>query len=68
VYHALTYIILSVSGPHRLLGIITINVHVVFMARYTMVLRGATSLQGALEGPTPSTAPSNDVASLKTIV
>ncbi len=32
------------------------------MARYVMVLRGATSLQGALEGPTPSNAPSNDVA------
>ncbi len=30
--------------------IITINVLVVFMARYVMVLRGATSLRGALEG------------------
>ncbi len=29
---------------------ITINVPVVFMARYIMVLRGATSLWGALEG------------------
>jgi hypothetical protein len=43
--------------------IITINVPVVFMARYVMVLRGATSLQG----PTPSNAPSNDVAPLNTI-
>jgi hypothetical protein len=32
---------------------ITINVPVVFMARYVMVLRGATSLQGALEGVGP---------------
>ncbi len=34
-----------------------------------MVLRGATSLRGALDffGPTPSSAPSNDVAPLKTI-
>ncbi len=32
--------------------ILTINVPVVFMARYIMVLRGAKSLQGALElGP-----------------
>jgi hypothetical protein len=58
---------------------ITINVHVVFMARYVMALRGATSLLGALElegvgpkksrfsGPTPSNAPSNDIAPLKTI-
>jgi hypothetical protein len=30
--------------------VITINVPVVFMARYIMVLRGATSLRGALEG------------------
>jgi hypothetical protein len=29
--------------------IITINVPIVFMARYVMVLRGATSLRGALE-------------------
>ncbi len=28
---------------------ITIHVPVVFMARYVMVLRGATSLRGALE-------------------
>jgi hypothetical protein len=33
--------------------IITINVPVVFMARYLMVLRGATSLRGALEGVGP---------------
>jgi hypothetical protein len=49
----------------------------IFMARYGMVLRGATSLRGALEGvgpenlnffgPTPSNAPCNDVAPLKTI-
>jgi hypothetical protein len=32
-----------------------------------MVLRRATSLRGALRGPTPSNAPSNDVAALKTI-
>ncbi len=32
---------------------ITINVPVVFMARYVMVLRGATSLLGALEGVDP---------------
>ncbi len=36
------------GGGH--LYIITINVPVVFMARYVMVLRGATSLRGAL-GP-----------------
>ncbi len=57
--------------------LITINVPAVFMAQYVMVLRGATSLQGALEGvgpkklrfsgPTPSNAPRNDVAPLKTI-
>ncbi len=33
--------------------IITIDVPVVFMARYVMVLRGATSLRGALEGVGP---------------
>jgi hypothetical protein len=33
--------------------IITINVPVVFMARYIMVFRGATSLRGALEGVGP---------------
>ena len=32
---------------------ITINGPVVFMARYVMILRGATSLQGALEGVGP---------------
>jgi hypothetical protein len=32
---------------------ITINVPVVFMARYVMILRGATSLRGALEGVGP---------------
>ncbi len=40
----------------RTLGIpavITINVPVVFMARYVMVLRIATSLRGALEGVGP---------------
>jgi hypothetical protein len=31
----------------------TINVPVFFMARYIMVLRGATSLLGALEGVGP---------------
>jgi hypothetical protein len=34
-------------------SVITINVPVVFMARYVMVLRGATSLRGALEGVGP---------------
>jgi hypothetical protein len=34
------------AATHKL----TINVPVVFMARYKMVLRGATSLHGALEG------------------
>jgi hypothetical protein len=33
--------------------ILTINVPVVFMARYVMVLRSATSLRGALEGVGP---------------
>ncbi len=32
---------------------LTINVPVVFMARYVMILRGATSLRGALEGVGP---------------
>jgi hypothetical protein len=32
---------------------ITINVPVVFMSRYVMVLRGVTSLRGALEGVGP---------------
>jgi hypothetical protein len=32
---------------------LTINVPVVCMARYVMVLRGATSLRGALEGVGP---------------
>jgi hypothetical protein len=41
--------------PHQggLLYIITINVPVVFMAQYVMILRGATSLRGALEGVCP---------------
>jgi hypothetical protein len=34
-------------------SILTINKPVVFMARYIMVLRGATSLRGALEGVGP---------------
>ncbi len=34
-------------------SVITINVPVVFMALYVMVLRGATSLRGALEGVVP---------------
>jgi hypothetical protein len=33
--------------------ILTINVPVVFMARYVMVLRGATSLREALKGAGP---------------
>jgi hypothetical protein len=44
--------------------LITINVPVVFMARYVMVLRRATLV---LRRATPSNAPSNDVAALKTI-
>ncbi len=32
---------------------ITVNVPVVFMAWYVMVLRGATSLRGALDGVGP---------------
>jgi hypothetical protein len=35
------------------LSYITVNVPVVFMARYVMVLRGATSLRGALDGVGP---------------
>jgi hypothetical protein len=38
------------SAPVCSCILITINVPVVFMARYVMVLRGATSLRGALEG------------------
>ncbi len=33
--------------------LLTVNVPFVFMARYVMVLRGATSLQGELEGVDP---------------
>ncbi len=39
----------SSSSSSRL----TINVPVVFMVRYIMILRGATSLRGALEGVGP---------------
>ncbi len=39
------------AAIHR--SLITINVPVVFMARYVMILRGATSLRGALEGVGP---------------
>ena len=53
--------------------IITIKVPVVFMARYVMVLRSATSLLGALEGVGPENldffGPKwHDVAPLKTIM
>jgi hypothetical protein len=34
-------------------GGVVVNIPVVFMARYVMVLRGATSLLGALEGVGP---------------
>ncbi len=34
-------------------NVLTINVPVVFIARYVMVLRSATSLRGALEGVGP---------------
>jgi hypothetical protein len=37
----------------KVTDLITINVPVVFMARYIMILRGATSLRGALEGVGP---------------
>ncbi len=43
----------QIYGEHCRLYNITINVPVVFMARYIMVLRGATSLRGALEGVGP---------------
>ncbi len=36
-----------------MLSILTINVPVVFMAQYVMVLRGVTSLRGALESVGP---------------
>jgi hypothetical protein len=41
------------SSSIRPPNIITINVPVVFMALYVMILRGATSLRGALEGVGP---------------
>jgi hypothetical protein len=41
------------SNECRCKSIIIINVPVVFMARYVMILRGATSLRGALEGVGP---------------
>jgi hypothetical protein len=41
--------------------VLTINVTLVFMARYVMILRGATSLGGALEG----VGPENRVESLQ---
>ena len=34
-------------------SVVTINVPVVFIARYVVVLRSATSLRGALEGVGP---------------
>ncbi len=45
----------SRAGQHAEAGQpeITINVPVVFMVRYVMILRGATSLRGALEGVGP---------------
>ncbi len=46
----------EISTPHsgqRDQNLITINVPVVFMAPYVMVLRGATSLRGTLEGVGP---------------
>ncbi len=46
------YVMSCVYFPEGLCRI-TINVPVVFMARYIMVLRGATSLRGALEGVGP---------------
>ncbi len=57
------FLFIYVRNTRKFCYIITIKVPVAFMARYVMVLRGATSLQG----PTPSNAPSNDVAPLKTI-
>jgi hypothetical protein len=46
-------------------GRITINVPVVFMARYVMILKGAK--KSRFSGPTPTNAPNNDVAPLKII-
>ncbi len=41
------------SGDSDISGKLTIYVPVVFMVQYVMVLRGATSLRGALEGLGP---------------
>jgi hypothetical protein len=46
------------SCVHTVCSVLTINVPVVYMARYVMVLRGATSLRGALEGVGPEMATS----------
>jgi hypothetical protein len=54
---ALHYISTVKKFNIRKLSRITINVPVVFMARYVMVLRGATSLRGALEGVGPENLP-----------
>jgi hypothetical protein len=46
----LNYFIFEMPRKKVWASFLTINVPVVFMARYVMVLRGATSLRGALEG------------------
>jgi hypothetical protein len=43
----------NIFPKNSLKCLITINVPVVYMARYAMVLRRATSLRGALEGVGP---------------
>jgi hypothetical protein len=47
---------------------VTINVPVVFMGRYVMILRGATSLQGALEGVGPENRDLNPYINNKTVI
>jgi hypothetical protein len=43
----------AIFVPYYSPAALTINVPVVIMTRYVMVLRGATSLRGALEGVGP---------------
>jgi hypothetical protein len=45
--------LLLIQAPFLETLVLTINVPVVFMARYVMVLRSATALRGALEGVGP---------------
>ncbi len=53
MYSSLVHIGLNFNLYVGQTALLTINVPVVIMARYIMVLRGATSLQGALEGVGP---------------